>query len=119
MDSTEGKREPESSAAQKEHEEVKNLRWWQRATVYQVLVPSFKDTNDDGRGDLQGVLENLDYFVDLGVDIVWLSPIFESPMFDMGYKQTSQSSDITADADCCVPGMISATTRMSILSMGR
>ncbi|KAL2217801.1 alpha-amylase [Thermoascus aurantiacus ATCC 26904] len=85
MDSTEGKREPESSAAQKEHEEVKNLRWWQRATVYQVLVPSFKDTNDDGRGDLQGVLENLDYFVDLGVDIVWLSPIFESPMFDMGY----------------------------------
>lgn len=84
MDRTEVKRQAESPEVEKEHEVAKNLRWWQRATVYQVLVPSFKDTNGDGRGDLQGVLDNMDYFVDLGVDIVWLSPIFESPMYDMG-----------------------------------
>lgn len=66
--------------------ETENLEWWQEATVYQVLIPSFKDTNGDGKGDIRGVVENLDYLVDLGVDVVWLTPIFESPMFDMGYE---------------------------------
>ncbi|KAL1969809.1 hypothetical protein VTN77DRAFT_7318 [Rasamsonia byssochlamydoides] len=65
--------------------ETENLEWWQEATVYQVLIPSFKDSNGDGKGDIGGVVDNLDYLVDLGVDIVWLTPIFESPMFDMGY----------------------------------
>lgn len=67
-----------------EQDALRGLSWWQKAVVYQVLVPSFKDTNHDGHGDLQGIAENLDYLVELGIDIVWLSPIFESPMADMG-----------------------------------
>ncbi|KAK4442113.1 alpha-amylase [Podospora aff. communis PSN243] len=59
--------------------------WWQDAVVYQIFVASFKDTNGDGYGDLGGVIEKLDYLVDLGVNIIWLSPIFESPMYDLGY----------------------------------
>ncbi|KAM7184055.1 alpha-glucosidase 1 [Rhypophila sp. PSN 637] len=59
--------------------------WWKAAVVYQVYMASFKDTNHDGYGDLAGIAENLDYLVDLGVDVLWLSPIFDSPMYDMGY----------------------------------
>ena len=58
--------------------------WWKEAVVYQIYVPSFKDTDKDGYGDLRGVIEKLDYLVQMGVDVVWLSPIFESPMYDMG-----------------------------------
>jgi oligo-1,6-glucosidase len=67
-------------------ESAEALKWWQRATIYQVFIQSFKDTNGDGKGDLRGVVENLDYLVELGIDIVWLSPIYDSPMFDMGYE---------------------------------
>ncbi|KAK1772028.1 glycoside hydrolase superfamily [Phialemonium atrogriseum] len=59
--------------------------WWKDATFYQVYPASFKDSNGDGWGDLQGVLSEIDYLHDLGVDVVWLSPIFESPQKDMGY----------------------------------
>lgn len=58
--------------------------WWKDAVVYQVFVPSFKDTNSDGYGDLRGVIEKLEYLVELGINIIWLSPIFDSPMYDMG-----------------------------------
>jgi oligo-1,6-glucosidase len=58
--------------------------WWKDAVVYQIFVPSFKDTNSDGYGDLRGVIEKLEYLVDLGINIIWLSPIFDSPMYDMG-----------------------------------
>jgi oligo-1,6-glucosidase len=67
-------------------ENVEDLKWWQQATIYQILVQSFKDTNGDGKGDLLGVVEKLDYLAELGIDIIWLSPIFDSPMFDMGYE---------------------------------
>ena len=67
-------------------ENVKDLKWWQKATIYQILIQSFKDTNGDGKGDLLGVVEKLDYLTELGIDIIWLSPIFDSPMFDMGYE---------------------------------
>jgi pullulanase/glycogen debranching enzyme len=67
-------------------ESVKDLKWWQKATIYQILIQSFKDTNGDGKGDLLGVVEKLDYLTELGIDIIWLSPIFDSPMFDMGYE---------------------------------
>lgn len=60
------------------------LHWWQKACIYQVLVQSFQDTDGDGKGDLRGIVERLDYFVELGVDVVWISPIYESPMCDMG-----------------------------------
>jgi alpha-glucosidase len=59
--------------------------WWQRGIVYQVYPRSFQDSNDDGIGDLRGVRRRLDYLTWLGVDALWLSPIFPSPMADFGY----------------------------------
>uniref|UniRef100_U5ESA4 alpha-glucosidase n=1 Tax=Corethrella appendiculata TaxID=1370023 RepID=U5ESA4_9DIPT len=60
-------------------------QWWKNAVIYQIYPRSFKDTNDDGVGDLQGIIEKLDHLKNLGVDAVWLSPIFKSPMYDFGY----------------------------------
>src|SRR4051812_16256672 len=59
--------------------------WWQRGIVYQVYPRSFMDSNGDGVGDLPGVLSRLDYLRSLGVDAMWLSPIYPSPMKDFGY----------------------------------
>ncbi|WP_349022193.1 alpha-glucosidase [Sphingorhabdus sp.] len=59
--------------------------WWRGATIYQVYPRSFADTNGDGVGDLPGITEKLDYIAALGVDAVWLSPFFTSPMKDFGY----------------------------------
>src|SRR5665213_2473894 len=60
-------------------------RWWRDAVVYQVYVRSFADANDDGTGDLAGVLDRLPYLHDLGVDALWFSPWYPSPLADMGY----------------------------------
>ncbi|OAA38284.1 Alpha amylase [Cordyceps fumosorosea ARSEF 2679] len=60
-------------------------QWWKDATVYQVYPASFKDSNGDGWGDLPGLISKIDHLQDLGVDVVWVSPIFESPQKDMGY----------------------------------
>jgi len=62
-----------------------NLHWWQRGVVYQIYPRSFKDTNGNGVGDLQGVIEKLDYLHALGIDVLWLSPFYPSPMADFGY----------------------------------
>src|SRR6202521_1627940 len=59
--------------------------WWQRAVIYQVYPRSFQDTDGDGVGDLRGIIERLRYLAELGVDALWLSPIFRSPMRDFGY----------------------------------
>jgi alpha-glucosidase len=59
--------------------------WWRGAVIYQVYPRSFADTNGDGIGDLAGVLAQLDYIASLGVDAIWLSPFFKSPMKDFGY----------------------------------
>ncbi len=59
--------------------------WWRGAVIYQVYPRSFADTNGDGIGDLPGVLAKLDYIASLGVDAIWLSPFFKSPMKDFGY----------------------------------
>jgi alpha-glucosidase len=59
--------------------------WWQTAVIYQIYPRSFADSNGDGIGDLGGILERLPHCVELGVDAVWLSPIFPSPMADFGY----------------------------------
>ena len=59
--------------------------WWQTGIIYQIYPRSFQDSNGDGVGDLPGILARLDYVVSLGVDAVWLSPIFPSPMADFGY----------------------------------
>jgi alpha-glucosidase len=61
------------------------MAWWQRGIVYQVYPRSFQDTNGDGIGDLRGIARRLDHLVTLGVDAVWLSPIYPSPMADFGY----------------------------------
>ena len=59
--------------------------WWMNAVLYQVYPRSFQDTNGDGIGDLAGIHQRLDYLADLGVDIVWISPIYRSPQADNGY----------------------------------
>src|SRR4051794_22250443 len=62
-----------------------NALWWQKGVIYQIYPRSFKDSNGDGIGDLAGVTERLDYLADLGIDAIWLSPFFKSPMADFGY----------------------------------
>lgn len=59
--------------------------WWQTAVIYQIYPRSFQDTNGDGVGDLKGIERRLDYLANLGVDAIWISPIFPSPMADFGY----------------------------------
>ena len=59
--------------------------WWEEAVVYQIYPRSFADADGDGTGDLQGVIDHLDHLVDLGVDALWLSPFYLSPMADFGY----------------------------------
>jgi len=60
-------------------------KWWHEKVAYQIYPKSFMDTNGDGIGDLRGIISKLDYLKDLGIDIVWLSPIYESPFVDQGY----------------------------------
>ncbi|KAF2121692.1 glycoside hydrolase superfamily [Lophiotrema nucula] len=59
--------------------------WWKEAVVYQIYPASFLDTNNDGWGDVPGITAKLDYLKDLGVDVIWVSPIYKSPQADMGY----------------------------------
>jgi len=66
--------------------------WWKHGVIYQIYPRSFMDSNGDGVGDLQGIIDRLDYVVELGIDAIWISPIFASPMADFGYDV----SDYTA-----------------------
>ena len=60
-------------------------KWWHDKVAYQIYPKSFADTDGDGIGDLRGVISRLDYLKELGVDIIWLSPIYQSPFVDQGY----------------------------------
>ncbi|KAB5323712.1 alpha-amylase, partial [Bacteroides stercoris] len=62
-----------------------NNDWWRDAVIYQIYPRSFSDANGDGNGDLQGVIDRLDYLQALGVDALWLSPFYPSPLADGGY----------------------------------
>lgn len=61
------------------------MKWWQNAVVYQIYPRSFQDSNGDGIGDIQGIISRLDYLQELGIDAVWLSPVYASPNDDNGY----------------------------------
>lgn len=69
---------------------VAQKAWWKEAVVYQIYPTSFLDSNGDGLGDLNGIYSKLDYLKDLGVNVLWLSPIYKSPLADMGYDMCVQ-----------------------------
>ena len=62
-----------------------NRAWWKESVVYQIYPRSFYDSNGDGVGDLRGIIQKLDYLKELGVSVVWLSPVYKSPNDDNGY----------------------------------
>ena len=62
--------------------------WWKRGIIYQIYPRSFQDSNGDGVGDLNGIRQRLDYLTWLGIDGIWISPIYPSPMADFGYDIT-------------------------------
>lgn len=71
-------------------------KWWKEGVVYQIYPRSFKDSNGDGIGDIKGIIEKLDYIKELGVDIIWLNPVYKSPNDDNGYD-ISDYQDIMDD----------------------
>ncbi len=82
-------------------------KWWHDKIVYQIYPKSFKDSNNDGIGDIRGIIEKLDYLKDLGVDILWLTPFFKSPMEDNGYDvsdylQVNELFGTMEDMDCLI-----------------
>jgi len=76
--------------------DVARKQWWKEAVVYQIYPRSFKDSNGDGVGDLKGITSKLDYLKDLGVDVIWLSPVYKSPNDDNGYD-ISDYQDISSE----------------------
>jgi len=98
--------------------------WWRDAVVYQIYPRSFADSDGDGLGDVPGIRTHLPHLVDLGVDAVWLSPFYPSPLFDGGYD-VADPRDVDpppgpgeaprgpGDARCCarISRRITATTR--------
>ncbi len=64
---------------------MQSRKWWKEAVVYQIYPRSFKDSNNDGIGDLRGIISKLDYLKELGINVVWLSPVYKSPNDDNGY----------------------------------
>ncbi len=64
---------------------MKNSLWWKHGVLYQIYPRSFADSNGDGIGDLSGIISRLDYLKKLGIDGIWLSPIYPSPLKDFGY----------------------------------
>jgi len=98
--------------------ETEGPLWWQRGIVYQIYPRSFQDANGDGVGDLEGIRQRLDYLAGLGVDAIWISPIFPSPMADFGYDvadycdvdplfgSLADFDALLADAHACGLGVI-------------
>ena len=87
-----------------------NRKWWKEAVVYQIYPRSFKDNDGDGVGDLKGILSKLDYVKSLGIDVIWLNPIYSSPNGDNGYdisdyQNIMQQFGTMADFDALLKGM--------------
>ena len=72
--------------------------WWKEAVVYQIYPRSFMDSNGDGIGDLGGIIRKLDYLKELGVNVIWLSPIYRSPNDDNGYDISDYCEIMEGDA---------------------
>ena len=68
-------------------------KWWHDKVAYQIYPKSFYDSNGDGIGDLKGIIQKLDYLQDLGIDIIWLSPCYKSPLADEGYDISDYESE--------------------------
>jgi oligo-1,6-glucosidase len=64
---------------------IEKRAWWKEAVVYQIYPRSFADSNNDGIGDLKGITAHLPYLAELGIDVIWLSPVYQSPNDDNGY----------------------------------
>ncbi|HXB30649.1 MAG TPA: alpha-glucosidase [Puia sp.] len=89
---------------------ITNRKWWKEAVVYQIYPRSFKDSDGDGIGDLKGIISKLDYIKSLGIDVVWLNPIYSSPNDDNGYdvsdyRNIMKDFGTMADFDSLVKGM--------------
>ena len=67
---------------------IHEQEWYKRLTIYQIYPRSFQDSNGDGIGDLKGILSRLDYLEDLGINAIWLSPVYASPNVDNGYDSS-------------------------------
>lgn len=65
--------------------EIQKTDWWKKSVIYQIYPRSFQDSNEDGVGDIRGIISRLDYLHELGIDAIWLSPVYQSPMDDNGY----------------------------------
>ncbi len=102
--------QPRSNPSSSEVTSDTSTAWWRDAVIYQIYPRSFADANGDGVGDLAGISSKLDYLLDLGVDALWLSPIFPSPMADFGYD-VADYCDIEplfgslADVDALLEGL--------------
>lgn len=79
------KQAPEKPSGATTDTAIPDKKWWKEAVVYQIYPRSFKDTDGDGVGDLQGIISKLDYVKSLGIDMVWLNPVYSSPNKDNGY----------------------------------
>src|SRR5258705_8264243 len=98
------------SGEEMKEQETTDRKWWKESVVYQVYPRSFKDSNGDGIGDLNGITSKLDYIKSLGVDVIWLNPIFSSPNDDNGYDISDYKNIMTdfgtmEDFDAMLKGM--------------
>jgi oligo-1,6-glucosidase len=102
----------QNSSAQESKSTVDALekKWWKEAVIYQIYPRSFKDSNGDGIGDIKGIISQLDYIKSLGIDAVWLNPIYESPNDDNGYdisnyREIMKDFGTMEDFDLLLKGM--------------
>ena len=71
---------------------MNNSKWWQQAVIYLVYPKSFQDSNQDGLGDLRGIISRLDYIKQLGADVIWLNPVYKTANIDGGYDISDYQS---------------------------
>src|SRR5678815_2879264 len=89
---------------------ITDRKWWKEAVVYQIYPRSFKDSDGDGIGDLKGIISKLDYLKGLGIDVIWLNPVYASPNDDNGYdisdyRNIMQDFGSIADFDSLLTAM--------------